>query len=63
MSFTFNCHSQLQRFHSHPLFFEYKKEKIKLQENTKKESKEILILLLKFMALSPPSTEALGVFI
>ena len=56
MSFAFDYHSQLQRPHSHTLslsltLLESKKEKRKLQEKTKKEPKEILNLLLKFMAI------------
>ena len=54
MILTFDCHSPLQRSHSHSLsFLESKKEKIKLQENTKEKPKKILILLLKLW-LSPP---------
>ena len=69
MSFTFDCHSQLQRPHSHPLsllslsLLKSKKRKRKLQEKTKKEPKEILNLLLKFMAILSLTSESLGVFI
>jgi len=64
MSFAFYSHSQLQRPHSHSLsFLESKKKKRKLQEETKEEPKEILNLLLKFMAiLLSPSIEVVGVF-